>query len=336
VVQFQHAAGAKDTNFAVVESFARQAQTLGVKVLVFPEMCLTGYWHARHLDRAGWEALSEPVPEGPSTRRLLSLSRESGMVIGAGSSSATGSGSSTPMSWPCRTGHGTATASSTPLRALTSRAATASPCSTRPWGVRIGVLICYDTNIVENVRATRFWAATSSGAAPDGRDRLKEPARDEACGPGPLAQPAREPEALRPEFQGDKGGAGSCAGCRPAHDNGLFLLFANGVGLDDDEVRTGNAMIIDCYGRIQAESDALGDDMVVADLDLTLCRSAQGGAGSGRAGRSSTARSPCHSATSCRRRRHGSRKSRREGTIRGNGAVRRMRTSLRLGRCAVR
>jgi predicted amidohydrolase len=48
------------------------------------------------------------------------------------------------------------------------------------------------------------------------------------------------------------------------------LLFANGVGVDDDEVRTGNAMIIDCYGRIQAESDALGDDLVVADLDLGL------------------------------------------------------------------
>jgi hypothetical protein len=28
--------------------------------------------------------------------------------------------------------------------------------------------------------------------------------------------------------------------------------------LDDDEVRTGNAMIIDCYGRIQAESDGTG------------------------------------------------------------------------------
>jgi predicted amidohydrolase len=35
-----------------------------------------------------------------------------------------------------------------------------------------------------------------------------------------------------------------------AHDNGLFLLFSNGVGADDDEVRTGNAMILDPYGRI--------------------------------------------------------------------------------------
>mgnify|MGYP002065198404 CR=1 FL=1 len=51
-----------------------------------------------------------------------------------------------------------------------------------------------------------------------------------------------------------------------AHDNGLFLLFSNGVGIDD-EVRTGNAMIIDPYGRIIAETWRAADEMVVADLD---------------------------------------------------------------------
>ena len=55
-----------------------------------------------------------------------------------------------------------------------------------------------------------------------------------------------------------------------AHDNGLFLLFSNGVGPDDDEIRTGNAMILDPYGRILAETWAAGDAMVVADLDAAL------------------------------------------------------------------
>ena len=44
----------------------------------------------------------------------------------------------------------------------------------------------------------------------------------------------------------------------------------NGVGQDDDEVRTGNAMVIDCYGRIINESNAIGDEMVIADLDAGL------------------------------------------------------------------
>ena len=61
-----------------------------------------------------------------------------------------------------------------------------------------------------------------------------------------------------------------------AHDSGLFLVFSNGVGIDDDEIRTGNAMILDPYGRILAETCKAGDDMVVADLDASLLEQATG------------------------------------------------------------
>lgn len=50
----------------------------------------------------------------------------------------------------------------------------------------------------------------------------------------------------------------------------MFLLFSNGVGEDDGEVRTGNAMVLDPYGRILAETGRAEDAMVVADLDLDL------------------------------------------------------------------
>ena len=40
--------------------------------------------------------------------------------------------------------------------------------------------------------------------------------------------------------------------------------------MDDNEVRTGNAMILDPYGRILAETWKANDDMVVADLDPAL------------------------------------------------------------------
>jgi predicted amidohydrolase len=55
-----------------------------------------------------------------------------------------------------------------------------------------------------------------------------------------------------------------------AHDNGMFIVYSNGVGEDDGEVRTGNAMLIDCYGRIINETTSPEDTMVVADLDLSL------------------------------------------------------------------
>jgi predicted amidohydrolase len=48
------------------------------------------------------------------------------------------------------------------------------------------------------------------------------------------------------------------------------------VGVDDDEIRTGNATIFDPYGRILAETWKAGDDMVVADLDASLLERATG------------------------------------------------------------
>jgi predicted amidohydrolase len=61
-----------------------------------------------------------------------------------------------------------------------------------------------------------------------------------------------------------------------AHDNGMFLLFSNGVGVVDDEIRTGNAMVLDPYGRIIAESTSCSDDMVIADLDASLLNKCTG------------------------------------------------------------
>ena len=79
-----------------------------------------------------------------------------------------------------------------------------------------------------------------------------------------------DPAAIEEEFRGPKG-RGWLLRWLPAraHDNGLFLLFSNGVGIDDDEVRTGNAMILDPYGEILAETWRAGDEMVIADLDAS-------------------------------------------------------------------
>ena len=36
----------------------------------------------------------------------------------------------------------------------------------------------------------------------------------------------------------------------PGADNGMFLLFSNGIGPDDDEIRTANAMVLDPTVRL--------------------------------------------------------------------------------------
>ncbi|HZN33112.1 MAG TPA: nitrilase-related carbon-nitrogen hydrolase, partial [Pirellulaceae bacterium] len=141
-----------------------------------------------------------------------------------------------------------------------------------PHGCRVGVLICYDNNLVENARITALMGAEILLAPHQtGGCRSGSP-----CAMGPIdvelwENRRHDPDALRAEFQGDKG-RGWLRRWLPAraHDNGMFLVFANGVGRDDDEVRTGNAMILDCYGRTVAESQSIEDDLVVGDLDAGL------------------------------------------------------------------
>ena len=83
-VQFNHQPGDKTANMATIRGFVGAAKSQDVDLMVFPEMCVTGYWHVRNLDRAGVEGLAEPVPDGETTKALLELAKETGMTMGAG------------------------------------------------------------------------------------------------------------------------------------------------------------------------------------------------------------------------------------------------------------
>ena len=73
-VQFQHVAGEKSYNIERIHSFTKSASEQSVDLLVFPEMCITGYWHVRHLSREKIKMIAEPIPDGPSVQKLLSFS----------------------------------------------------------------------------------------------------------------------------------------------------------------------------------------------------------------------------------------------------------------------
>ena len=57
-VQFQHQANNKQYNLLVIEKYIEQAALQNIKILAFPEMCITGYWHVPKLNVAGVEALA--------------------------------------------------------------------------------------------------------------------------------------------------------------------------------------------------------------------------------------------------------------------------------------
>jgi len=272
-VQFQHAAGDKAANLATIERFVHTASKQQVRILAFPECCISGYWHLRKLSRDDLTALAEPLPDGPAAQRLLALSKQHGMTIGAGLIER-GDGGNLYNSYFVAMPDGRF-AVHRKLHVFVSEFLSPGDRYTvfdTPHGCRVGVLICYDNNIVENARITAL-AGAEILLAPHqtGGCRSGSP-----CAMGPIdvelwQDRERNQDAVRAEFQGDKG-RGWLLRWLPAraHDNGMFLVFANGVGQDDDEVRTGNAMVIDCYGRNVRESTAIGDDMVVADLDATL------------------------------------------------------------------
>lgn len=57
-VQFQHQANDKRYNLLIMEKFIEQAAVQQVKILAFPEMCITGYWHVPKLTTAEVHALA--------------------------------------------------------------------------------------------------------------------------------------------------------------------------------------------------------------------------------------------------------------------------------------
>ena len=86
-----------------------------------------------------------------------------------------------------------------------------------------------------------------------------------------------DPVAIENEIKGPKGREWLMRWLPArARDNGMFLVFSNGIGEDHGEVRTGNAMILDPYGRVLTETWAASDQMVIADLDLDLLPMSQG------------------------------------------------------------
>src|SRR4051812_43321496 len=83
-VQMESKAGDKAANLSKIESFIKKAADEGVKLIVFPECCITGYWFIRNLTPEALKKLAEPILDGESSRRLIAMSQKYQMTIGAG------------------------------------------------------------------------------------------------------------------------------------------------------------------------------------------------------------------------------------------------------------
>ena len=270
-IQFQLRAGDKAFNLSRIDHFTDQAARAGSELVAFPEMCITGYWHVPKLDKAGLDALAELL-SGPSMSQVAALARDRNLAIGAGFIESDGDKlyNSYAICMPDGQVH-----CHRKLHAWEHKLFSSGDRFTvfdTPWGIRAGILICWDNNLIENARATALMGAElliaphqaggGKSVSPHGMKRI------------PVEKWTRryeDPAAIEAEFRGPNGREWFMRWLPSrAHDNGMFLIFTNGVGQDEDEVRTGNAMILDPYGRIIAETWVADDAIVSADLDLGL------------------------------------------------------------------
>src|SRR3982750_725086 len=82
--QFEHRNGDKAYNLSRVRDLTRRAVEQGAEIVSFHECCISAYTFLQHLDRDRLAAVSERVPDGPSTRALIEIAREFGVVVMGG------------------------------------------------------------------------------------------------------------------------------------------------------------------------------------------------------------------------------------------------------------
>lgn len=264
--QFQPRDRDKDYNLSVIESLAESAKEKGVEVISFHEMSITAYTFYKNLNKKEAFDLAEQVPNGASTKKLIGLAKKHDISILAGLPEK--EDGLLFNTYICVDKDG-----------LIAKFRKLHPfiCSHMSpgneyvifdlHGWKCGILICYDNNIVENVRATTLlgaeiiFAPHVTGCTPSampGRGYV-----DEAYWQNRI----EDPVSLRREFDGPKG-RGWLMRWLPAraYDNAVYYVFSNPIGFDGEQLKNGNSMILDPYGEVLSEVKNFEDDFTAATL----------------------------------------------------------------------
>ena len=266
VAQFEPSNGDKKYNLSVIDRLAAEASRQEARLLCFHELCVTGYTHLQELDREQIIRMAEPVP-GPVTGELQEIAGTHGLAIFAGLVEKDANGK-LYNTWVGVDGDGVI-ARARKLHPFISEHLSAGDeyCVFKYEGWNFGILICYDNNVIENVRA-----ATLLGA-----EVIMAP---HVTGCTPSSMPGRgfvddalwqnrdeNPIPLREEFDGRKGREWLLRWLPArAYDNGVYYLFSNPIGYDGGQLKNGNSMILDPFGDIMAEIRSFDDTTCTAVL----------------------------------------------------------------------
>jgi predicted amidohydrolase len=265
--QFENHSNDKAYNLGVIRQLAVQAKAQGAQVIAFHECAVTGYSFARHLSKAELTAVAELIPEGESVQELIAIAAAVDIVILAGLFEKTGDGS-LYKAQVCVDKNGLV-AKYRKLHPFINPHLTPGDSYVvfDLLGWKCSILICYDNNIIENVRAVTLLGAEII-FMPHVTMCTPSP-RPGAGFVDPVLWNMREedPATLRAEFDGLKGRSWLMKWLPArAYDNGVYVVFSNPIGMDDDQLKNGCSMIIDPFGDVLAECRRLGDEITIATL----------------------------------------------------------------------
>jgi 5-aminopentanamidase len=260
--QFENKSGDKQFNLARIEELAGKAARMGARAVAFHECSITGYTFARNLSRQQMLDLAEPLPGGESTGRLTEIAGRLDIAILAGLFEKDRD-DKIYKAYVCvdRTGM---IARHRKLHPFINPHITPGNeyCVFDLYGWKCGILICYDNNIIENVRATRLLGADIIFMP---HVTMCTPSSRPGAGfvdPALWKNRESDPASLRMEFDGMKGREWLMKWLPSrAYDNAVYVVFSNPIGMDDDQLKNGCSMILDPYGDIIAECRNLGDEV---------------------------------------------------------------------------
>ena len=263
--QFENRSGDKAFNLAAIADLSAQAARSGAHVVAFHECSITGYSFARRLSREQLWELAEVIPGGASIEALTHIARRDGIAVLAGLFER-GDDGEIYKAQVCVDKDGVV-AKHRKIHPFINPHVRPGNAYTvfelRGW--KCGILICYDNNVVENVRATTLLGAEIIFMP---HVTMCTPSTRPGAGyvdPALWLNRQSDPTSLRAEFDGLKGRAWLMKWLPArAYDNGIFAVFSNPIGMDDDQLKNGCSMVVDPFGDVIAECRRLDNEIAIA------------------------------------------------------------------------
>jgi len=266
VAQFQPKDADKDYNLSVIDKLTGKAKEGGAEVVSFHEMSITAYTFFKDLTRDEVKSYAEKVP-GKSTQRLIEIAAKYDVTVLAGLVEIDGE-DKLYNTYICVDKNGLK-AKYRKIHPFISKYLSPGTeyvvFNIKDW--KCGILICYDNNVVENVRATSLLGAEiifaphvtmCTPSSMPGRGFV-----DDAL----WQKRELDPVPLRMEFDGPKGMQWLMRWLPArAYDNGVYYVFTNPIGYDGDQLKNGNSLILDPYGDVMVEIKSFNDEIAMATV----------------------------------------------------------------------